>query len=54
MLARMKNFANDERGATAIEYALLCGLIALFIIASLSVLGTSVSSEFREVGAAMK
>jgi pilus assembly protein Flp/PilA len=54
MLARITTFANDKRGATAIEYALLCGLIALFIIASLSALGTNISSEFGEVGTAMK
>ncbi len=54
MSARIVKFAKDERGATAIEYALLCGLIAVFIVGSLSALGTSVSNEFSEVAVAMK
>ncbi|MGD0563990.1 MAG: Flp family type IVb pilin [Roseiarcus sp.] len=54
MLARITTFANDKRGATAIEYALLCGLIAIFMVGSLSALGTSISSEFSEVDVAMK
>lgn len=49
-----KTFVDDERGATAIEYALIASLIAVFIIGALSVLGTSLSSEFAEVGAALK
>jgi pilus assembly protein Flp/PilA len=54
MLARFRTFANDERGATAIEYALICAFMAVFIIGSLSLLGTKISSEFSEVSAAMK
>ena len=55
MLARFWTFANDERGATAIEYALLSSLIAVFIVASLSALGfTRLSAEFSEVSVALK
>ena len=54
IVASVVRFMRDERGATAIEYALLCGLIAIFIIGSLSALGTSISSEFSEVAVAMK
>ena len=43
-------FVDDESGATAIEYALIVSLIAVFIIGALSALGTSLSSEFAEVG----
>jgi pilus assembly protein Flp/PilA len=50
----LKSFAGDECGATAIEYGLICALIAVFIIAALSALGTNLSSEFAEVGAALK
>lgn len=34
---------NKERGATAVEYALLAALIAMVIIASVTVLGGSVA-----------
>ena len=50
----LKSFAGDECGATAIEYALIASLIAVFLIGALSALGTNLSSEFAEVGAALK
>ena len=50
MFKSMKNFAHDDSGATAIEYALIASLIAVFIIGSLQVLGTKVSTVFTEVG----
>ncbi|MGD0188676.1 MAG: Flp family type IVb pilin [Roseiarcus sp.] len=46
-------FVADESGATAIEYALIASLIAVFIIGSLQVLGTHLSSEFNEVSNAL-
>jgi pilus assembly protein Flp/PilA len=45
-------FLVDQSGATAIEYALIASLIAVFLIGALSALGTSLSSEFAEVGSA--
>jgi pilus assembly protein Flp/PilA len=45
-------FLADQSGATAIEYALIASLIAVFLIGALSALGTNLSSEFAEVGAA--
>jgi pilus assembly protein Flp/PilA len=53
MLNSLKLFVTDEVGATAIEYALIASLIAVFIIGSLQVLGTSLSSEFTEVSNAL-
>ena len=50
----MTSFIADESGATAIEYALLCGLIAIFIVGALQALGTQISSEFSEVGGGLK
>jgi pilus assembly protein Flp/PilA len=50
----LKSFASDECGATAIEYGLICALIAVFLIGALAALGTNLSSEFAEVGAALK
>jgi pilus assembly protein Flp/PilA len=54
MLKRVRDFLTDASGATAIEYALLSSLIAVFIIAALQGLGTKLSSEFAEVGSALK
>jgi pilus assembly protein Flp/PilA len=39
----------DKRAVTAIEYALIAALIAVFIIGALSTLGTSISSTFQNV-----
>ena len=46
--------AADEGGATAIEYALIASLIAVFIIAAVSLVGTQVSTVFTEIGNALK
>jgi pilus assembly protein Flp/PilA len=37
----------EERGATAVEYALMVGLIAVAIIAAVSLLGNKVKSTFN-------
>lgn len=42
-------FANDESGATAIEYGLIAALIAVGIIAAASALGTSLSGIFTRI-----
>ena len=42
-------FANDESGATAIEYGLIAALIAVGIIAAATTLGTSLSSLFSRI-----
>jgi pilus assembly protein Flp/PilA len=54
MTRTVKAFLLNEDGATAIEYALMASLIAVFIIGALAALGTNLSSEFAEVGAALK
>ena len=43
------NFAADESGATAIEYALLASLIAVAIITGATTLGTKISATFNTV-----
>jgi pilus assembly protein Flp/PilA len=40
--------AHHERGATAVEYALMVALIALVIIASVFILGRNLSTFFRD------
>ncbi|MGO8798698.1 MAG: Flp family type IVb pilin [Roseiarcus sp.] len=49
MIKALFNFADDASGATAIEYALLALLIALPIIAALTIIGTNLSGTFNEV-----
>jgi pilus assembly protein Flp/PilA len=45
----LKNFWNDEEGATAIEYGLLAALIAVVIIAGASLLGTKINCLFNNI-----
>lgn len=50
MKSIIKAFASDESGATAIEYGLLAGLIAVALITALNTLGTDISDLFGRVG----
>jgi pilus assembly protein Flp/PilA len=51
----MKNFLvrfiRNESGATAIEYGLIAGLIAVVIIAGVTAVGTKLSAKFNAVAA---
>jgi len=42
----MQRFIKDESGATAIEYGLIAGLVAVAIIAALTTLGDSLDTLF--------
>ena len=54
MLAHLRKFLLSDSGATAIEYALLTALIAVFLIAALQSLGTKLSNTYSEIGNVMK
>lgn len=45
----IKNFANDESGATAIEYGLIAALIAVAIVTALTTLGGNLTKTFGAV-----
>ena len=45
---------DDDRGATAIEYALIASLIAVALVVALTSLGTGLSSEFVEISGVLK
>jgi pilus assembly protein Flp/PilA len=45
----IKNFANDESGATAIEYGLIVALIAVVIITAVSTLGGKLNTAFGDI-----
>jgi pilus assembly protein Flp/PilA len=47
-------FANDESGATAIEYGLIAALIAVGIIAAATALGGNLSTLFTNIGTRLK
>ena len=49
----IKRFAQDEDGATAIEYGLIAALIAVAIIASVTALGKNISENFSEINGDM-
>ena len=42
-------FRHDEDGATAIEYALVAGLISIVIIVAVTSIGETLSESFSEV-----
>jgi pilus assembly protein Flp/PilA len=42
-------FLRDERGATAIEYGLIAGLIALVIIGAMTAVFTGIGNQFNNV-----
>ncbi len=45
----IKNFWKDEEGATAIEYGLIAGLIAVGIVVGATALGTNLNGLFDRV-----
>ncbi|MBL4691331.1 MAG: Flp family type IVb pilin [Rhodospirillales bacterium] len=45
----IKSLSKNEDGATAIEYGLIAGLIAIIIITGLTLLGTDLSNMFNQV-----
>ena len=53
-MIQVRDFLSDESGVTAIEYALIASLIAVFVIAAITTVGQNVSTVFTEVGDALK
>lgn len=49
MKTQLQQFWNDEDGATAIEYGLIAGLIAVAIIGVLTALGTNLDALFTTI-----
>jgi len=44
-----RKFGRDETGATAIEYGLIAGLIAVAIITAVSLLGSDLTDTFTTI-----
>ncbi|AZY49893.1 Flp family type IVb pilin [Bordetella avium] len=53
MFAQLSAFWRDEDGATAIEYGLIAGLIAVVIIAGLTALGGGLNGLFTRINNAL-
>lgn len=49
MHERLKAFCRNETGATAIEYSLIAALIAVVVLASVTLIGTETQSLFEAV-----
>jgi pilus assembly protein Flp/PilA len=47
-------FANDDTGATAIEYALIAAGISIVIVAAVNSIGTSLNSTFSSISSQLK
>ncbi|HVX98324.1 MAG TPA: Flp family type IVb pilin [Pseudorhodoplanes sp.] len=52
MTSSIRRFLRDERGATAIEYAIMASGIALAVVATVMALGSSVNNLFTTVSSA--
>lgn len=51
---RLVEFLRDERGATAIEYALIAAGIATVIVTAVNLLGTTVLGQYNAVETALR
>lgn len=47
-------FLNDESGATAVEYAIVAGGIAMAIVAAIALVGGATSAKFDSITAAVE
>jgi pilus assembly protein Flp/PilA len=52
-MAKFLKLIKNEEGATAIEYGLIAALIAVAIIASVSSVGTELTTTFSTVASAL-
>lgn len=50
LMGAWANFWTDDRGATAIEYALLSALIAIAVAAATGLLSTGIDAGFTGLG----
>ncbi len=53
-MGKFVKFLRDDTGATAIEYGLIAALIAVVIIAAVTLVGNNLKNVFTNVGASLK
>jgi len=51
--SRFRSVISDEKGATAVEYALIVGLIAAVLIVAVTAFSGALSGLFGEIGTAL-
>jgi pilus assembly protein Flp/PilA len=49
----IKRFLRDEEGAALVEYGLLVGLIAAVCVVVVTTLGSTISTKFSQIAAAI-
>ncbi len=49
MIKQIENFLRDDEGASAVEYGLIVGLIAIFIVGALQAAGGSLNGLFTSI-----
>ena len=49
MMKNFSRFVKNESGATAIEYGLIAGLIAVVIITAVTAVGSDLTGTFNEI-----
>lgn len=49
LMNRLQTFAADERGVTAVEYAMMLVIFSLVVTTALSTLGTSLVNLFQKI-----
>ena len=54
MMQQIKKFLRDEEGATAVEYGLIIGLIAVLLVIALTAIGTNLQTLFGDVKKALE
>jgi pilus assembly protein Flp/PilA len=54
MLNALRALLGDDQGATLVEYALVCALIAVACVFTLTKLGHQVAEEFKTIRQALK
>jgi len=52
-MSSIRRIIQDDSGATAIEYALIASLIAVFIVGALSVVGSQVNGVFAKISSSL-
>jgi pilus assembly protein Flp/PilA len=53
MTTRFTNWIKDERGVTAIEYAMIAALIAIVIVGAVTGLGSTIQGVFSTISASI-
>ena len=52
-MIQLKKFLSDTSGATAVEYGLIAGLIAITLMAGATQLGSSLDDKFGDTAATL-